>query len=336
MFAALMVICWSAGPSFEHVVTDAGGGGYEAFPDVCRLTDGRLMCVFYDSIAHVGLPSATHPKGGRVSYVTFNDEGKTWSEPRVLVDTPDDDRDPSIVQLADGRILCNFFVITTGTQGSAFDGRGTWICESTDGGTTWSDPRQIAESAYCSSPIRVLTGGRLILGLYREGSSGATGAVTFSDDHGKTWSDVVEIPNGGRRLDAETDIFERVDGSLYAIQRAEKGDMGWSESTDQGRTWSVSQPVGFPGHCPYLHRAPDGKVLLATRLPQTTLRWSSDDGKTWSEPIMIDDVIGAYPSMVTRKDGTILVVYYEEGDGSSLRARRFRVSASGVEWLPIE
>jgi hypothetical protein len=51
---------------------------------------------------------------------------------------------------------------------------------------------------------------------------------------------------------------------------------------------------------------------------------------------MIDDVIGAYPSMVTRKDGTILVVYYEEGDGSSLRARRFRVSASGVEWLPIE
>jgi len=35
---------WRA-PRTDH--RDAGAGGYEAFPDVCRLSDGRLMAVFY-------------------------------------------------------------------------------------------------------------------------------------------------------------------------------------------------------------------------------------------------------------------------------------------------
>ncbi|MBR2584539.1 MAG: hypothetical protein IKE64_03790 [Thermoguttaceae bacterium] len=34
--------------SFVYVTQDGGNGAYEAFPDVCRLADGRLLCVFYD------------------------------------------------------------------------------------------------------------------------------------------------------------------------------------------------------------------------------------------------------------------------------------------------
>lgn len=30
-----------------YICTDAGAGGYEAFPDICRLKDGPLMCVCY-------------------------------------------------------------------------------------------------------------------------------------------------------------------------------------------------------------------------------------------------------------------------------------------------
>jgi hypothetical protein len=40
--------------------------------------------------------------------------------------------------------------------------------------------------------------------------------------------------------------------------------------------------------------------------------------------------------MVNLKDGTVLIVYYEEGEASSIRARRFRVSPAGVEWLPVK
>ena len=62
---------------FVHVCTDAGAGAYEAFPDVCRLIDGRLMCVFYAGWTHVSLPDADHPNGGRIVACYSEDEGKT-------------------------------------------------------------------------------------------------------------------------------------------------------------------------------------------------------------------------------------------------------------------
>ena len=34
-------------PPFSDLCTDAGTGGYEAFPDVCRTKSGELLCVFY-------------------------------------------------------------------------------------------------------------------------------------------------------------------------------------------------------------------------------------------------------------------------------------------------
>ena len=62
-------------PDFVHVCEDAGAGGYEAFPDVCRLNDGRLMCVFYAGYGHIALPNDQLPKGGRISYCLSSDEG---------------------------------------------------------------------------------------------------------------------------------------------------------------------------------------------------------------------------------------------------------------------
>jgi hypothetical protein len=71
------------------------------------------------------------------------------------------------------------------------------------------------------------------------------------------------------------------------------------------------------------------------RLPQTSLHYSLDECQTWSDNVLVDDFIGAYPSMVNLKDGSVLIVYYEEGERSSIRARRFRATKSGVEWLTV-
>jgi hypothetical protein len=322
---------------FVHVCTDAGAGGYEAFPDVCRLSDGRLMCVFYAGYGHVAMPNAQLPKGGRVSYCTSNDEGRTWSPAETLYDGPDDDRDPSIVQLKNGRLICNFFSLRNAPgQNPPWTGLGSWMVQSEDLGKTWSEPRQIAADYYCSSPVRQLSDGSLILGLYAEKEGKGWGAVTLSKDQGDTWSPVIDIDNGGMPLDAETDIIELKDGALYAAERGRGDTMAWSISKDGGHNWSVSQPYGFPGHCPYLHRTLDGIVLMAHRLPNTSLHYSLDDGQTWSENVPVDDHIGAYPSMVTLKDGTTLIVYYEEGEGSSIRARRFLATRKGIKWLPVE
>jgi hypothetical protein len=322
-----------AHPIFIHVCTDAGAGGYEAFPDVCRLKDGRLMCVFYAGYGHVALPNDKLPNGGRVSYCTSSDEGKTWTPAQTLYDGPNDDRDPSIAQLKDGRLVCNFFSLAKATDGKPYTGLGSWAVWSDDLGKTWSTPQPISTDYYCSSPVRELSDGRLILGLYQEKDGKGWGAVTVSDDHGKTWSPVIDIDNGGMPLDAETDVIELKDGSIFAAERGRGETMAWSVSKDRGTTWSVSKPFGFKGHCPYLLRTPDNIIVMAHRLPNTSLHYSTDECQTWSANVPVDDVIGAYPSMVTLKDGSILIVYYEEGEGSSIRARRFRVNAEGVQWL---
>lgn len=318
-------------PNYVYVCEDAGAGGYEAFPDVCRLSDGRLMCVFYAGYSHVALPNEQLPKGGRISYCFSSDEGATWSEAKTLYDGPDDDRDPSIVQLKSGRLICNFFSLRKGKTEGSYEGLGSWIVTSDDLGKTWSEPRQISKSHYCSSPIRELSNGRLILGLYTENAQQSQGSVVFSDDGGKTWQPEVLIDNGGVRLDAETDVIELKDGALYAAQRPQ---MAYATSRDHGTSWSASKPIGFQGHCPYFLRTKDDVILLAFRLPHTSLRYSRDECRTWSDNVVIDEVIGAYPSMVNLKDGSVLVVYYEEGAGSSIRAKRFRVTDKGVEWLP--
>lgn len=324
-------------PMFVHVCTDTGAGGYEAFPDVCRLQDGSLMCVFYAGYGHVSLPNEQLPKGGRVSYCLSHDEGRTWTEAKTLYDGPDDDRDPSIVQIKNGRIICNFFTLRTAEgKNPPWDGLGTWMVYSDNALATWSEPVQVSSDYYCSSPVRELSNGTLILGLYGEKDGSGWGASTTSEDKGNTWSPVVDIDNGGMRLDAETDIIQLKDGSLYAAERGRDETMGWSVSGDNGKTWSVSKAMGFKGHCPYLHRSPEDIILMAHRLPETSLHYSLDECQTWSENVLVDHVGGAYPSMVTLKDGTILIVYYEEGEGSSIRAKRFKASSNGIELLPLD
>ena len=200
--------------------------------------------------------------------------------------------------------------------------------------TIWAKPgrlpRQISKDYYCSTPIRELSSGRLILGLYAERDGTAHGAVVYSDDGGRTWGREVDIDNGGIRLDAETDVIELKDGTLYAAQRPH---MSYATSSDRGQTWTVSKPMGFPGHCPYFLRTKDDIILLAHRVPNTSLHYSLDECRTWSDNVPVDDVGGAYPSMVNLQDGSVLIVYYEEGAGSSIRAKRLRTTPAGIQWL---
>ena len=127
----------SVGPSYDYVVTDGGGGGYEAFPDITRLQDGRLMTVFYEGYGHVSLPNVDYPNGGRIMYVTSSDEGATWGPASLVCDTAMDDRDPSVTQLPDGRLFVVFFT---------YDGLvlGTYCVQSDNAGVTWSAPQLLA------------------------------------------------------------------------------------------------------------------------------------------------------------------------------------------------
>jgi sialidase-1 len=320
--------------SAQHQIVCSGetAGGYAAFPDVCRLPNGGLFCVFYSGYGHVSQPTAAWPKGGRIMAVRSSDNGQSWSKPVVVIDTDQDDRDPSVACLKDGTLLLNWFTPRPKNQVVVL------LARSTDNGKTWSEPLKLElDSPYsfaCSSPVRELTDGSLILGLYHEDDKKnlAFGATVKSFDGGKTWKELALIgEKAGVFLDAETDVVPLTGGKLFAAMRSSKVDMHYAFSEDLGKTWGPVRSFGFKGHCPYFLRHSSGVILLAHRVPATSLHWTKDDGKTWQGPVRIDAVGGAYPSMVELPDGLVYCVYYEEGRGSSIRGIRLRVSKDAVE-----
>jgi hypothetical protein len=181
-----------------------------------------------------------------------------------------------------------------------------------------------------------MSDGTRLLGIYTEANGTAYGGVLRSTDQGQTWSEPIPIqPHSGVRLDAETDFVQLQDGTVLAALRGDgQVHLHFSRSNDLGLTWSPVQDSGFLGHCPHLTRLSSGEILLAHRQPNTSLHISRDDATTWQGPLLIDEVIGAYPATVELKDKSVLIVYYVEGSGSAIRAMRFRVTPDGIEKLP--
>ncbi len=310
---------------------------YQAFPDACRLANGDILAVFYAGYTHVSVPTNDIPLGGRLCMVRSSDEGRTWTEPAVLYDDKDDNRDPHISQLDDGTLICTFFSVADQSAKGASKGVGTQVVTSHDNGKTWdTKARTLFPEWFCSAPVRQLPNGTCLLGLYREDPETHlnVGGTARSTDRGLTWETPVAIKAPGVSLNAETDVIRLTDGRLYAALRSTKNDMYEAISSDEAKSWSEAKKAGFPAHCPHLNRLSTGEILLGHRLPHTSIHVSRDDTKSWQGPYEIDSCIGAYPATIELKDHSILIIYYTEGNGSVIRARRFHLKADGIEFLP--
>ena len=302
------------GESSPHQVISRGklAGTYQAFPDACRLANGDILCVFYGGYGHVSLPNPEWPLGG----------ASAWSGRAMKVG-----RGASLASCSTGQKT-----IGTRTLPPCAMERSTALSSPIDRSTgrrssmpAWLNRATVARrgvrSPSCwrqwavSAPVREMTDGTRLIGVYTEADATAYGGVVRSTDKGQTWSEPIPIqPKSGVRLDAETDVIQLPDGSVFAALRGDgQVHMHFSRSTDLGRTWSPIQDSGFLGHCPHLNRLSTGEILLLHRLPQTSLHISRDDAATWQGPYLVDDFIGAYPSSVELKDQTVLIVYYEEG-----------------------
>ena len=337
---------WGAEPPPPVIVCgDAGAGGYEAFPDVALLQSGELVCVFYAGFDHVSLASygpggklpPECPRNGRVCIVRSRDFGRTWSKAEIVVDTPLDDRDPSVTELVDGTLVVAYFSLDVGDGGKGYRFVTSSLVRSSDGGKSWNAPQPLFEEWAVSSPVRKLSDGRLALSLYwvkdQANPGRGFGGFSTSADGGRSWSKPVPIgKDGPLLLDAEPDIVEVSPGRLLMALRPV---MAFSTSDDAGKSWSRPEKIGFEAHCPYFLRLRSGVLLLAHRIPGTSLHWSTDAGKTWSANMPLDAVGGAYPSLCELPadkfpEGTCFVVYYEEGKGSSIRGRWLRATKDGV------
>ena len=65
--------------------------------------------------------------------VRSSDNGQSWSKPVVVIDTAQDDRDPSVACLKDGMLLLNWFTLQQSRVAIL-------LARSTDQGKTWSEP----------------------------------------------------------------------------------------------------------------------------------------------------------------------------------------------------
>src|SRR5215467_4943221 len=152
---------------------------YHGWPTLLRRSNGELL------VAYSGGREAHVCPFGRVELIRSSDDGRTWSWPEVLLDTPIDDRDAGLCETQSGALLTTTFtslayqpVLDAATNWQAArlerwkavnrrttaeqrrELLGTWMLRSTDGGMTWSTPYRVPLNSP-HGPVR-LAGGRLL------------------------------------------------------------------------------------------------------------------------------------------------------------------------------
>jgi hypothetical protein len=305
------------------------GQGY--FPVAQQLRDGRIAVIMRGGAGHLGIK-------GRLDMIFSSDEGKTWSAPVVVNDSPIDDRNPAIGEASDGTLVVGFWRTATYTDEDRYDPkliekeRSTWVTRSKDGGRTWSDPAPIdtADIGLGSPFGRMLTlpDDSMLMAIYgfqiRQPGETPTperqhSYVYRSTDHGQSWSRLAEIGDGKQQL-SETSLVRLPDGRIRAAIRSRATDLWLSESKDNGRTWSQTQPFA-PAN---IHPAdqcllPDGRVLITMgnrTNPYGVLGVVSDAAGNldWAKRFaLVTDAQGAdcgYPSSIALKNGRVLTLYY--------------------------
>ncbi|MCA9120210.1 MAG: exo-alpha-sialidase [Planctomycetaceae bacterium] len=283
---------------------------------------------------------------------TSDDDGDSWSQPRLVVDAhaPDLPAERSVLV---GNLwsdpLGRLWLIFDQSM-DMFDGRaGVWmaVCEHPDADEPqWSEPRRIWHGVTLNKPT-VLTTGEWILpisldqrdgfrefkGCFRELDPLRGANVFVSNDQGASWTrrGCVQFPNPDWH---EHMIVERTDSSLWMLARTAKGIME-STSTDAGQTWtaptgsSIKQPVARF----HIRRLASGNLLLIKHgrtidthegRSMLTAWLSDDDGRSWRGGLMLDDRKGiSYPDGFQAPDGTIYISYDRNRatDGEILLAR---------------
>jgi hypothetical protein len=263
-------------PTNPVVVASAEAGKRAFFGDMIKLHNGRLLVAYRESVAHIN-------QDGRIMVVESADRGRTWSTPRVAIDTPIDDRDPKLMQTRNGAILLSFFRTDwTGYPPGPVTLVGTFVARSTDNGSSWSEPVEVgtamegpstvvvgayyAGHAATHGPITELPNGELLVPLYGRLPEGGTQPATVvrSRDGGRTWPKETESVIG-RAADLdfqEPNLSLLRNGTILAILRTSLNIAYVSWSRDLGRTWTTPVSTGLPASSHHQLVLHNGDVLL--------------------------------------------------------------------------
>jgi predicted neuraminidase len=240
------------------VVAQAADGLQAHFPDLVRLAGGRLVAAYREGAGHI-----SHE--GRITVVASDDDGRTWSAPRVVVDGPHDDRDPKLAVLSDGTILLSYFVLEW-TSEREHKNHGVWVRRSTDEGRSWGEPVQVGSWWWASHGAAVeLPGGDLLLPVYNRppGERWHRAVVVRSTDGGRTWPPSSEVSlAAGDTFHFQEPTLTVLDGQVVSLIRTTVETAYLSRSTDNGRTWTAPVPTDMPASSHHALALSSGEVLV--------------------------------------------------------------------------
>lgn len=307
---------------------------WQGIPCIERTAAGRLWCTWF-----TGGPMEPHPDN--VVVVTFSDnQGESWSPVQTFSSGTSTARafDPCVWIDPTGRLWLLYNIGDPGEQRHEIVAR---VLDDPDAAKPlWRDPRTIELAtpyAFRLNKPTALADGTWLMPVthYPEPvPSKADGTwkdwfsfplqrqgVARSIDQGKSWQLHADISTPPWAL--ENMILARNDGSLWMLIRTDDGWLWESSSYDQGRTWSKGcrSNIASPGSRFHLRRLNDGRVMLINHMnyqdvktsrrgrTNLSLALSNDDGKTWSEPLVIDNRDeAAYPDAIQDKDGSLYIV----------------------------
>ncbi len=264
-----------------------------------------------------------------IACISSTDDGRTWTDPRIVVPNRGDQNTMSVtyLRLRDGRIAMSYLVkdrIGDFRHGNCRP----WISFSDDEAATWSEPHLITPipGYYVQNNDRIiqLESGRLVApqSYHRMKTydwdthhyDAASGFVLYmlSDDAGETWRESKDwwaLPVRSASGIQEPGVVELGDGRIMGWGRTDRGCQWGLESEDGGETWTPPHPTDFVSPCSPLSikRITDTGHLLAVwndisdrfDLPvparntgnRTPLvsAISDDDGRTWSRHRLLED-----------------------------------------------
>lgn len=321
----------------DHVTVARRKGRHFAFPGITRLPGGQLAVVYRDGVAHV-CPF------GQIALVRSGDNGRTWGPPETVVDTPSDERDPSIHTLPDGNTLVTFntwnsWMSTPSlkekyAEQSARIGRdgfntytGRLLVLSSDGGKTWGERRSLP--AFSPHGPVVLPSGELFYISSRTVKPRRLIQLWQNSPEAETWTRWAVVaesewePSTDQRVPVfgEPHLAALPNGTWLASLRVNSdGYVRQCRSTDGGRTWTKPKRLGVRGFPQHVLPLRDGRLLMTYgyRYQPYGVRavLSRDNGVTWD---LADEIIlrmGApswdlgYPVSLELDDGLVLTVYY--------------------------
>lgn len=266
------------GVEVEHFTINAIKNRHAAFPGVAKLANGDLAVVFREGEEHV-CPY------GRICITFSKDNGKSWSAPVAIADTPSDERDPSIQVLDNGRVLVTY---------------NCWH--------SWMYYKNLTEKYHNESSFMNQVGKDKFAGSH----------YIFSDDNGESWSKPVKVP----AFSPHGPLY--YNGEFYQpslASRDGKRFVDMYKGSSDAKNW---EKIGIVGESelgniitsvvyeePHTAILPDKTMVTAIRVPSDgymRIAISKDLGKSHSEVIKTN-VRGFPQHLLPLKDGRLLATY---------------------------